>query len=389
MSHGQRIAALSIAAQELDAIRQLLERVRGQLGQAWQWSPEAEADVLLIDVDSVYGHMDWLRASAAGRRVISLTNRPAAEDEAVLRRPVTADGLIAALRQFEAGVTARGTATATHPVAKPAMTPATPAPAPTSASTPVPPASAPAAPASAAAATPAPAPAPAASATPPVQAVPAPATAPVQAELLTAAAAEPANAPRAITLADFLNQTALPGPARLSRGDTPALTIDATNDCWYGPATLKPLLPYCSGPVDKAEWQPVSTAVMEGLRAAGGAQPLARLLWLIALANSGGQLLPGLSPNARYRLARWPQIEREFPKHFRIATVMMKGWATLAEISEQAGATLAEVIDVVNAYTVSGHAEAEAESGAAAPVAAAATPMARLARLLRTPIGGG
>lgn len=374
MSHGQRIAALSVAAQELDAIRQLLERVRGQLGQPWQWSAEAEADVLLIDVDSVYGHMDWLRASAAGRKVISLTNRPAAEDEAVLRRPVTADGLVAALRHFEAGVTARATAAEAKAAPKPTAAPAS-TPAPMS-----PPASAPA---PAAAAVPAPVAAPA----PPAAAAPTPA--PAAAEPVNTSPADAAPPPRPTTLADFLNQTALPGPARLARGDTPALTIDATNECWYGPATLKPLLPYCSGPVEKSEWQPVSAAVMEGLRAAGGGQPLTRLLWLIALANSGGQLLPGLSPNARYRLARWPQIEREFPKHFRIATVMMKGWASLTEISEQAGATLAEVIDLVNAYTVSGHAETEPEAGANAPAAAAATPMARLARLLRTPIGGG
>jgi hypothetical protein len=305
--------------------------------------------------------------------VISLTNRPAAEDEAVLRRPVTADGLVSALRQFEATAAARGSAAAAAPAAtKPSPPRAAPAPAPTPVAPPV------ANPPAPAAAAPAPA-------SPPTAAVRAPAVEPEPASLN---AAEAAPAPRATTLADFLNQTALPGPARLARGDTPALTVDASNDCWYGPATLKPLLPYCSGPVDKSEWQPVSAAVMEGLRAAGGGQPLARLLWLIALANSGGQLLPGLSPNARYRLARWPQIEREFPKHFRIATVMMKGWASLTEISEQAGATLAEVVDLVNAYTVSGHAETEPEAGAATAVAAATTPMARLARLLRTPIGG-
>ncbi len=382
MLNGRRIAALSVAAQELDHIRQLLERVRGQLGQAWQWSSESDADVLVIDVDSVYGHADWLRACAAGRRVISLTNRPAAEDEAVLHRPLTADGLIAALRQLETGAPERRNATTTRAVEKPTITPATPAPPP--ASTP-----APTAPAPAAAARSARAAASTVSATPPAQAVslPDPASASAQVEPLTAAAAEPATAARPTTLADFLNPTALPGPARLARGDTPALTVDIANDCWYGPASLKPLLPYCSGPVDQAEWEPVSAAVMEGLRAAGGGQPLARLMWLIALANSKGQLLPGLSPNARYRLARWPQIEREFPKHFRIATVMMKGWASLTEISAQAGASLAEVIDLINAYIVSGHAEAEAEANS--PSAAAATPMVRLARLLRAPIRGG
>lgn len=387
MGQSKRIAALSVAPQELEEIRRLLERVRGRLAMNWQWSTEADADVLLIDVDSVYGHMDWLRASAAGRRTISLTNRPAAEDEAVLKRPVTADGLIGALRAFDApavgpaSVDGRRTPPAPKAAAAPPSRPDAAAPAQRArgaeSAPPVeaPPARRAPAPDSGAAVAAEPD-APAATAAPPASA-----TAPAETR------SEPPPGP--MTLADYLNATALPGPARLTRGDAPALTVDAANDCWFGPSSLKALLPYCTGTIERGEWQPVSPAVMEGLRAAGGAQPLARLLWLIALANSAGQLLPGLSPNARYRLARWPQIEREFPKHFRIATVMMKGWATLSEISEQAGATLTEVIDLVNAYTVSGHAESEADGGGAAAVAATATPIARLARLLRTPIGGG
>ena len=54
-----------------------------------------------------------------------------------------------------------------------------------------------------------------------------------------------------------------------------------------------------------------------------------------------------------------PQIEREFPKHFRIATTMMKGFQLPSELAEQSGATLAEVNDFIAASLVSGYAEAE------------------------------
>ncbi|HET7842678.1 MAG TPA: hypothetical protein VFL14_00900, partial [Xanthomonadales bacterium] len=179
-------------------------------------------------------------------------------------------------------------------------------------------------------------------------------------------------------LADFCSTDALPLPARLVRGETPALTVDAASDVYYGPRELKPLLPYCNGPIARDEWQAVSSTVMDGLRASGTAQPLSRLLWLFALANSNGHLLPGLELNARFRLAKWPQIEREYPKHFRIATMMMKGPATLTEITEQSGATLPDVIDFVNAYSATRFVEME---GSAAPAPETAAPGGLLSRL--------
>src|SRR5690606_39638433 len=57
--------------------------------------------------------------------------------------------------------------------------------------------------------------------------------------------------------------------------------------------------------------QPVTAAELPGLEAqAGGSQPLARLTWLCALASGNGALMPGFSPNDRYKLLKWPQTER-------------------------------------------------------------------------------
>ena len=70
-----------------------------------------------------------------------------------------------------------------------------------------------------------------------------------------------------------------------------------------------------------------------------------------------GELLPGLDRVARYKLGRYPQSEREFAKHFRISTFMMKDFASLEEIAEASGAALADVVDYVNAYTAVGFVE--------------------------------
>jgi len=80
-----------------------------------------------------------------------------------------------------------------------------------------------------------------------------------------------------------------------------------------------------------------------------------RLLWLCGLVVGKGNLLPGYAANKKFVLTKWPQIEREFPKHFRLATVMMKGPAFVKDIAEQAGVGEAEAIDFVNAGIVTGH----------------------------------
>ena len=91
--------------------------------------------------------------------------------------------------------------------------------------------------------------------------------------------------------------------------------------------------------------------------ALGAAQPLARLQWYGGLLAGQGKLLPGFDPAAQYKLTKWPQTEREFPKHFRVATAMMKGPATLDEVATASGVPLEDVIDFVNANLATGFAE--------------------------------
>jgi hypothetical protein len=381
MAKTMRIAAMSIAAPELEQIKSMMASLRGDAGANWEWTTDANgADALIIDADSLYGHMDWLRAQSSGRNVICLTAASGHDQDNVLHRPIGVGGLKASLMRAAGGGAPIAAAAESSPTPVAAVAPS-PAAAPPPAPTPVPASNPAPAPAAAPAAAPAPAPAataPAASPTPsaftaptllpkrqtgqqpvvPAAAVaPSPAAAPVAARPAAPAPAPVAAAPQVLTLADYLLSEHLGDARKIERNGQPPLIVDAAADRYYGGLTLKPLLPYCLGSIALDEWKPVPAAEIDKLRAMNAGLPLSRLLWLYVIGTSNGStLLPGFDLNARFKLVKWPQIEREFPKHFRIGTAMMKGPATLAEIADGSGASVGEVIDFVNAYAAIGFA---------------------------------
>jgi hypothetical protein len=366
-----------VEAADLERLQQLLDQVRSQLTRPWLWAAsEGDADVLVIDVDSLYGHMDWLRAHGQGRRVICITGRPGNEHDMTLTRPISAQGLLSALRHFEQAETkaesaapASASADSVSPMAPEESADATAAP---------PPAAEPAPPAAAAA------PVAAAPATATPRAMPMPALRP-RPEVAPPPASAAGSGPDRMPLADFCTPAALPQPAKLERAGMPTIIVDTASEAYFASgATLKPLLGYCSGTIARTDWQSISASELDAARAAG-MLPLSRLVWLHTLANSHGHLLDGLDVNARFRLTRWPQIEREFPKHFRIATVMMKGPATLTEIADQSGSSIADVADFINAYATLGTVEPEGAqaSAAAAGEASGGGLLSRLRNLRR------
>ena len=136
------------------------------------------------------------------------------------------------------------------------------------------------------------------------------------------------------------------------------MLIDADNRQYYGPAALKPLAAALAGAASLEDFTPVAAADwIAAVGRAGAPQPLPRLLWYAALVAGKGQLTPGFDVDGRYQMLKWPQTEREFPKHFRIATAMMKGPATLTEIADASGVPLVDVTDFVNANLATGFAE--------------------------------
>jgi hypothetical protein len=293
----------------------------------WRLLPEADADYVVVDMDSMYGPMSWLRLHAAGKKVVGLTSARRSQTDFHLARPFDADGVATVLQEIAGGepAGAEPAGMTPSPVPQDELREEHPMRADEEARAPGP---VPGEPASEAVAT------------------------------LKPATIAPAAPPRERTLADWLAPGALSSRVRFSRNGEAAIYIDPEAREYYGPAALKPLASYFTGPVSEADFDQVDGAGWNGgIATLGAPQPLVRLQWYGGLLAGNGTLLAGYDPGARFKLSKWPQTEREYPKHFRIATAMMKGPATLAEIAGASGVPLAEVTDFVNASLATGYAE--------------------------------
>lgn len=331
----------------------LFHDINRRTGNRWVLANDADsASALVIDVDTLYGHMTWLRAHSSEQTVVALTAGTSAEADHVLHRPVTPDAMRRLLIELADGAGAAPAPAATTPssVAAPERAPALQAPTPTPE---------------------APRPAAAAPTPPPAKPAPAPPAAPTP---------PPAPAkPAARKLIDLLLAGDIAaGPQKLELPGQSPLVLDLAQKVFLCGNSIKAYLPYTQVTLPEGAFKPVPANQFEALRQSiGGTQPLGRLVWLAALGGSGGEI-PGGAPDARYRLTKWPQIEREFPRHFRIATTMMKGFQTPVDLAEQSGATLAEVNDFIAASLVSGYAETEQAVSPDAPVPAQKSLLERL-----------
>src|SRR3954463_14061589 len=100
MSTTRTIAITGASEQDAARIAVLLERHRSRLSTPWQSVEAADADLLLIDIESMYGQMDWLRARSRGRLVIAYTSAAEPlEPEVSVRKPVVSSDLVALLNR--------------------------------------------------------------------------------------------------------------------------------------------------------------------------------------------------------------------------------------------------------------------------------------------------
>lgn len=318
------------------ALKAAFEQANARLARAWRLVPDQEADYVVVDMDSMYGPMSWLRLHGVGKKVIGLTSAPRTQADFHLAQPFSGDSVAALLEAIASGTVV--------PAAPEPVAPSVPS---GMSASPVPQDQLP-------------------------EELPAPRDeeelaplgptlpASIEAGTLAPTTVQPALAPVAVAapvrergLFDWLAPGALSGRVRYRD-----LLIDADQRQYHGPAALKPLAGHFDGVVERDAFMPVDEATWARESAAlGAAQPLARLHWYGGLMAGHGALLPGYDPEGRYRLAKWPQTEREFPKHFRIATQMMKAPATLDEIAAGSGVPREEVVDFVNASLATGYAE--------------------------------
>ncbi len=347
-------------------------------GTRWELVADSQADFVIVDMDSMYGPMSWLRLHAAGKQVIGLTAAARTQADFRLERPFTADSVEELLRalgestgqalpDLAATAVPAGMTPAPQPQDRlpeeappPAARPDKRAPEPGSAAAGarVPELVVPETPQAMPVAADISAPTPSVPA--PLPSVPAPApSAPA------APAAPPRPAPTAdaepATLAEWLSSGRLGGRLRYRHGGTSVLFDTATRQ-YFGSATLKPMAPLFEGKVAQNDFEKVDDAIWtEQIASLGDPQPLARLVWFGALLAGKGTLIGGQDPAARYHMLKWPQTEREYPKHFRIATAMMKGPSTMDELAAASGVPVTDVADFINANLATGFAEAYRE----------------------------
>ena len=307
-----------------------------ETGHHWTLVDGDNADYVLIDMDSLYGPMSWLRLHSMGRKVIGLSSVDRQQTDYRLPHPISANDLTVLLSEIatDLPLSSADAASAIAPAAIETI------------------------PLAEAAAEPEPESAP----KPELESAP---------EMGTEPEPEPEPGPEPITaelavirsLQHWLHPQRLSKPVRLQREQQPALLIDANAGIWHGSATLKPLAACFEGELQAADFVALDPAEWTAEAAKlGAAQPLSRLQWL-------GGLLSGAATSGKYQLKKWPQTEREYPKHFRIATVMMKGPANVTDIAEASGVSVEEVNAFINANLATGYAE---PAGDAPPPSAAA-----------------
>ncbi len=380
------------------ALRAAFAGANARLGDCCALVAETESQHVIVDMDSMYGPMSWLRLHAAGKQVIGLTSAPRVQTHFRLARPFDEQAMAALLREVagsegivlsDAPAPDRTHAgNPSHPTAADAPRDVSPAPAEAPSHTttdadraadaatpraddtvtaPPPVAGSPDAHTDTAAASVA-----APDAGPSIDAASVPPAAPAAPALDPVPSALDGDATAERPLLAWLAGTALPGRHRL-RGQ-PALLVDFDARLYHGPALLKPLAPLFSQPVARDAFEPLDADTWAREAAALGApQPLTRLVWFGALLAGDGGLAPGHDPDARYVLHKWPQTEREYPRHFRIATAMMKGPATLPEVVAASGLPTEDIHRFVNASLATGYAGVVADTPVESPEPARAS----------------
>jgi hypothetical protein len=175
---------------------------------------------------------------------------------------------------------------------------------------------------------------------------------------------EPATEPEVIgpvnaaeALAWSLEQGTFSSARKLTGPDGAELVVDPENNAYHFESTsLKPLATLLEQPA--SAWTPVYSEALKSARATHPAQSLERLRWYAGLIATPGILNRKLSRDERYKLSRWPETEREYPKHFRVAKEMVKEASTVDAIAAASGVSYEEVVDYVNASFAAGRLEA-------------------------------
>lgn len=317
-----------------EAIHAAFKEANAASGNHWTLTGDDSAEYIVVDMDSLYGPMSWLKLHGLGRKVIGLTKAQRSKTPYRLPKPIAVGDLTVLLSE----IAGEETDSADARIAQPAPPQAEPEAASAPVETPEPDAVSEVEVATA----------PESHSQPEAEAAVVPEQKPAP-EIQPAAAPEPAASQAPRTLRGWLGARGA-RRVRMTAKDGTVILLDTQAGIWHGPKELKACTPCFSAEPGEVESEILDEAAWKtAIAGLEPSQPIIRLQWL-------GGLLSGNPTHGAFRLRKWPQIEREYPRHFRIATIMMKSAATAGEIAQAAGVPEEEVRDFINASLATGHA---------------------------------
>lgn len=155
-------------------------------------------------------------------------------------------------------------------------------------------------------------------------------------------------------LGSYLESALLGGPARIQLPDAPALVLDPKERLFHATGRLTALEPYFKQPLRMGDWERLTNVEMVELRRRIPAKPYLRLAWMDRYLHSNGYLASHLDPGGTYRLTRWLELAQDYPRAARVGRSMIAA-QRLDEIARASDMSMAEIFDVVNAYEAIGY----------------------------------
>jgi hypothetical protein len=369
VSDVKTIAVAGVSEQEVAHLRLLIRKCAGTLGQEWRWGEESGADLLVVDPDVFAGQMARTRAQGTGVRCAVFSDRVVEGADLVLRRPLTRANLVEVLSNVLASAAPEpeiNSATRNEEFYSRDLGEDSSAPSTIELSVP------------ASGLDEALRPQPlelremvARDAPVPRSAIPND----MSRKYATREAMIEDTAPR--ELREYLESDLLRMPARYSLPGAPVLILDPKNKVAHAAGSLGALQPYCRAKWRLCDWQPLTGAELADARAEQQSHAYPRLVWLQALLHADGHLARHLDPGGTYRLKQWFDIDKDLARYFRIAKALLEP-ARLHEVAAAAGAPMAEVFNLINAYDAIGMIEWTPRAHRTHPVQPAPSLMGKL-----------
>ena len=98
MSKRKTVCFTGMESAEQERLTAMFAEANRRLGNTWSLAPENDAEMLIIDVDSLYGHMSWLKVHNSGRTVVALSFYGECSGEEVAEELGTTPGNVRVIR---------------------------------------------------------------------------------------------------------------------------------------------------------------------------------------------------------------------------------------------------------------------------------------------------